>query len=218
MFSNLATSLDGKIAPTDRKMFAIGSAKDLRLLRTLRDGADAIIYGAEVLRTFQKPCLPQDKEHRLVNAVLSHRLDGIDPDWPFFKSKKIDRLLFVTGRVPTTRRKIFEKVADVISIESKQVARGILAELRARGLSRVGVEGGGQLMWEFARENLIEEYYVTLVPRIIGGRDAPTLVDGEGFSAERTLNLRLKRTRKVGSELFLVYEPVGRGRRHPLFN
>ena len=60
-------------------------------------------------------------------------------------------------------------------------------------------------MWDFVRENLIDEYHVTLTPKLVGGREAPTLVDGDGFEPRDILNLRLKSCRKVGDELYLVY-------------
>jgi riboflavin biosynthesis pyrimidine reductase len=60
-------------------------------------------------------------------------------------------------------------------------------------------------MWEFAKENLIDEYHVTLTPKILGGRDSPTLVDGLGFKPKDILNLKLQQSRVVGDEIYLVY-------------
>jgi len=78
------------------------------------------------------------------------------------------------------------------------------------------VEGGGALMWEFVKDNLIDRYYLTLAPRALGGAGGPSLIDGEGLAPHQAVNLELKSVRKVGSELFLEYAklPV-RGRRHP---
>jgi 5-amino-6-(5-phosphoribosylamino)uracil reductase len=60
-------------------------------------------------------------------------------------------------------------------------------------------------MWEFAKLNLIDEYRVTLVPKILGGADAPTMVEGEGFLPARLLQLKLVEARPVGDEVYLVY-------------
>lgn len=219
VFSNLAVSLDGKIATSSREFFAIGSAHDLLLLRKLRDRADVVLYGAEVLRTFRKPCLPLKKEVVLTNAVLSRTLKGIDPTWPFFTSKRIKRILYVTGKVPEKRRLEFLKTSEIVAVSAENPALDILQDLHRRRMSRVAVEGGGSLMWEFVKNSLIDEYYITVVPRIIGGTRAPTLVDGVGFSPLEALNLRLKRLKRIGSELFLVYKPLSRrGLKHPLFD
>jgi riboflavin biosynthesis pyrimidine reductase len=77
-------------------------------------------------------------------------------------------------------------------------------------VKQVIVEGGGTIMWDFASRNLIDEYHVTLTPRVLGGRDSPTLVDGQGFPGSRALQLRLKSVRRKGDELFLVYAKTGR--------
>jgi len=208
IFSNLAISLDGKIATRGREMIAIGSPADLRLLRTLRNDADTIVYGAEVLRAFRRPCLPENKKHRLVNAVLSRSLSRIDPKWPFFTDDRIDRILYVTEKIPAAKEQAFARSSEIVRINPrKEIAKQILDDLRKRKNRRVGVEGGGEVMWEFVRKNRIDEYFVTLVPKLIGGRTAPTLVDGDGFDPNAILELRLKKYRKLGDEIFLVYEP-----------
>jgi riboflavin-specific deaminase-like protein len=218
VFSNLAISVDGKIATESREMISLGSAKDLRLLRKLRNGADAVVFGAEVLRAFRGACLPLDPKQRIVNAVLSHRLDRIDPNWPFFSNDRIDRILYVTEKLSPERTRKFSKMCEIVHIDSKSIAKAMLADLAKRGYRMIAVEGGGALMWEFVRADRIEEYFVTVVPRIVGGKNAPTMVDGVGFTPSQLRNLRLKRSRRVGSELFLVYEPIRpSGKTHPLY-
>jgi riboflavin-specific deaminase-like protein len=218
VFSNLAISVDGKIATESREMISLGSPKDLRLLRKLRNGADAVVFGAEVLRAFRGACLPLDPKQRIVNAVLSHRLDRIDPKWPFFSNERIDRILYVTEKLPSARLRTFAKTCEIVRIDPDSIAKAILGDLAKRGHRRIAVEGGGALMWEFVRTDRIEEYFVTVVPRIVGGKNAPTMVDGAGFGPAQLRNLRLKRSRRVGSELFLVYEPIRpSGMRHPLY-
>jgi riboflavin biosynthesis pyrimidine reductase len=78
--------------------------------------------------------------------------------------------------------------------------------LQSLGAKNLLVEGGGQVMWEFARKNLIDDYFLTLTPRVLGGKRAPTLVDGVGFLPSQSLNLKLIEAKKVGNELFLKYK------------
>lgn len=219
VFSNLATSIDGKIATVSREFFPLGSKKDLLAMQDLRNKCDVLLMGAGTLRAFRRPCLPAKKSRHIVNAIVSRDLSGIDPAWPFFKSDRIDRILFVTGRVPAARRREFEKTSRVVQLSKgaeKNPAPEILKVLKRSKLSRVLVEGGGALMWEFVKENLIDRYYLTLTPRALGGAGGPSLIDGEGLAPHQVVNLELKSVRKVGSELFLEYAklPV-RGRKHP---
>jgi riboflavin-specific deaminase-like protein len=208
VYSNLAISLDGKIATSNREFFALGSARDLRLLRKLRDEADVVVFGSGVLRSFQRACHPLKPGRRIVNAVLSRSLSGFDPEWSFFKNPRIDRILYVTERLSEARRKKFSLHSEIVQVPKGNPAKGILDDLRRRGHRSVVVEGGGETMWPFVSRNLIDDYYVTLTPHLVGGSHAPTLVDGEGFLPDQILDLKLKSLKKVGNELFLVYRAV----------
>jgi len=46
------------------------------------------------------------------------------------------------------------------------------------------VEGGGELIFSLFEAGLVDELRLFVGPKIIGGRDAPTLADGEGFVAD----------------------------------
>lgn len=57
VYSNLATSLDGKIAPSNRS--PLGSAMDRKYMCALRLDADAIICGARTIRSCPRPMLAE---------------------------------------------------------------------------------------------------------------------------------------------------------------
>jgi len=204
-------SVDGKIATRHRAFFPLGSESDLREMLRLRKGVQAVVIGASTLRPYRKPSLSGRGDRQPLNAVVSSSLAGLSPSWPFFRDPRIKRVLFTTSRAPAARRKVFSKSCDVVVLSGRGMARAILRELARHGIRRAIVEGGGSLMWEFARDNLVDEYHVTVTPRVLGGKDAPTMVDGEGFSAARSLKLKLKSVRRKGNELFLIYRSTGRG-------
>jgi riboflavin-specific deaminase-like protein len=208
IFSNLATSLDGKIATADRKPFPLGTAEDFRMMQVLRARADVVLFGASTLRTYRKACIAEGHSLKTqpANAVMSSTLQGISPAWPFFRDPDLKRILFVGANAPKERIRKFEKSSEIILLKgSKPNAPQVVQALIRKKCARLLVEGGGAVMWDFASRNLIDEYYVTLTPRILGGTEAPTLVDGPGFSRAKVLNLRLKSVRRVKSELYLVY-------------
>ena len=51
----------------------------------------------------------------------------------------------------------------------------------------------------------IDELYMTIVPRVLGGSNAPTAVEGDGFAADAVPDARLTQLERVGDELFLTY-------------
>ena len=52
--------------------------------------------------------------------------------------------------------------------------------LEEMGYKRILVEGGGELNWSVLKLGIVDELIITMSPRIVGGRSAVTLVEGEG--------------------------------------
>jgi 2,5-diamino-6-(ribosylamino)-4(3H)-pyrimidinone 5'-phosphate reductase len=50
-----------------------------------------------------------------------------------------------------------------------------------RGVSELMVEGGGELVFSLFEAELVDELTTFVGGMVVGGRDAPTLADGEGF-------------------------------------
>jgi len=88
-----------------------------------------------------------------------------------------------------------------------------LAELLSRlaterSVRRLLVEGGGETNWAFVELGLVDEIHVTVAPALLGGRSAPTLLEGGGFAMADRVRLRLADVRRNGDELFCRYEVV----------
>jgi 2,5-diamino-6-(ribosylamino)-4(3H)-pyrimidinone 5'-phosphate reductase len=52
------------------------------------------------------------------------------------------------------------------------------------GVRRLAVEGGPTLNAALLRIGAIDEFFVTLGGRVVGGRDTLTIVEGDRFAAE----------------------------------
>src|SRR6056297_2962184 len=55
-----------------------------------------------------------------------------------------------------------------------------LASLEREGVEQLMVEGGGELLFSLFAADLADELRLYVGSKLIGGRDAPTLADGEG--------------------------------------
>jgi riboflavin-specific deaminase-like protein len=217
VFSNLATSIDGKIATASRELLHLGTPADRRQMQVLRKRCDILLMGAGTLRAHHRFCgvrgAPSDRQP--ANAIVSEALGGISPDWPFFQDPRLKRFLFLATpqKLSAARRKAFERSSEIIELQrsgkGRPVAAQIIEALKKHGYKRLLVEGGGEIMWHFAGHNLIDEYNVTLTPKIVGGSEAPTLVEGKGFQPSEILTLKLHRCKRLGNELYLVYRKRG---------
>ncbi len=68
-----------------------------------------------------------------------------------------------------------------IILQRKTNLKTLLSSLATNNVAQLLVEGGGETAWRFVSENLVDELYFFIAPKILGGRDAISPVEGEGF-------------------------------------
>ena len=124
-------------------------------------------------------------------------------------TREAQTIIAVSRAAPKNRIESLEgkNVEVFVSTRSDKVdVKELLGELGNHGVTKVLVEGGGETRWSFLKEGLVDEFFVWIMPRIWGGRDAPTMVDGEGFTeASEAVALKLKRMRIVDKILILWF-------------
>lgn len=219
---NFAASLDGKInpVPTRRQgLFVMSRGKeDWRRMRVLRATADAILIGAANLRV-DDPGLTLDPEERSRRRAAGQSLParivittagaGIRPDAKLFDPTTGGPAYVVhTATMPPERREALGKVAQLVELGESSVPAEALLRWMARdlGASRVLCEGGAVLVDHLFAARAVDELYLTIVPRILGGALAPTLVAGPGFDPDQIPDARLASLERVGDELYLRYD------------
>jgi diaminohydroxyphosphoribosylaminopyrimidine deaminase/5-amino-6-(5-phosphoribosylamino)uracil reductase len=92
--------------------------------------------------------------------------------------------------------------AEVIIVKAKGGMvdlRALLKELAKREITSILVEGGGNLNAKLLEESLADKVLFFISPKIIGGRDAITSVEGRGAKnvkdAVKLKNIKLKKFR-----------------------
>jgi 5-amino-6-(5-phosphoribosylamino)uracil reductase len=209
--------MDGKIATSDRRPFSLGTKHDHLMMDYLRAHADVVLMGANTIRAHQRFIRVKGKRNIAIrkklglatqpaNAIITSALD-LDPDMAFFKSNNDKRIIFYTGRPKNSKIKQLERRCELIQIPRGQhTAQKIADELSKRQLNRILHEGGGGSLFEFVKADLIDEWNITLTPKIVGGANSPTLVDGPGFSIKQIKSYRLCKVTRVNNELYLKYK------------
>lgn len=217
----MAMSADGKVSTAGRESFSLGSPWDRYLMDVLRARADAVVIGARTLSldgwairvrhpAVRKRRLKQQRSPHPLNVVVSTALE-LPVEAEFFSCPETEKLVITTRRATTARLRKFRRIADVIVLPVGRIRpRDIVAVLSDRGVRRILVEGGGTLNFSFLREGLVDEIFLTVTPVIVGGRAAPTPVDGRGFLKDSLVRLKLVSSRRRGDEVFLKYCVVKR--------
>jgi 2,5-diamino-6-(ribosylamino)-4(3H)-pyrimidinone 5'-phosphate reductase len=199
---NCAMSPDGKIAGTERRQLRISSPEDMARVRERRAQCQAILGGAGTILADDPHLtvkgLPRDAQ--ALRVVL-------DP-----RGKVPETALVLDGRASTLMVTTEDCARTYPGAEVARLGRGaidlgaLLNLLERRGVSSLLVEGGGETIYSFFRWGLVDVYSVFVGDFVIGGREAPTPVDGEGFRTGEHVPLRLVSVERLGGGVHLTYE------------
>jgi 2,5-diamino-6-(ribosylamino)-4(3H)-pyrimidinone 5'-phosphate reductase len=209
---NSAMTVDGKISSStgDSK---ISSQEDLIRLHKLRSNVDAIMVGINTV-IIDDPMLNvrlSNSKKKLPTRIIIDSSGKIPLDSKILKSASfIDTLIIVTKK---THADIINNInsfgAKVFVIGTKSVDLPKLFDvLYKMGYKKILVEGGGELNWSCLSSGLVTELILTISPKIIGGKNAITLVEGTGYpKISAGINLKLVRViRNRNGEIVLHYK------------
>ena len=192
VFINTAMSADGKIATIERRQTRISGSLDFDRMDELRATSDGIMVGIGTVLSDNPSLTVKSKERREKRrsmglsenpvriVVDSTARTPVDAD--IFIKGEGERIIAVSENAPAGKVLELSKHADIICSGGKSVDLvKLLSELKARGISRLMVEGGATLNWGLISKGVVDEIYTFVGNVIIGGKNAPTFMDGEGY-------------------------------------
>ena len=181
--------------PVSAGQVRISGVQDFKRVDRLKAGCDAIMVGIGTvladdpsLTVKSEECLNYRRKQGWDDHPLRVVVDssGATPPTASFLFKgEGKRVVAVSGRADAKKIAVLEKKATVLVAGRDEVDLGILMdELGKVGVRRLMVEGGGTLIAGLMKAGLVNEIYSFIGNIIIGGKDAPTVADGEGFIKE----------------------------------
>jgi 2,5-diamino-6-(ribosylamino)-4(3H)-pyrimidinone 5'-phosphate reductase len=209
---NAAMSIDGKIS-TRRNDSSFSSRKDWIRVHKLRSSVDGIVVGISTVlednpmlsvRYYSKGT--KDPVRIIVDSNARIPLNSRI----IRSSKNIQTIVATTPNAPTRKIKELKKAgAQVLVSGNRRVnIKNLFQQLENLGLKRILVEGGGEINWSVLKIGLANELIVTISPVVVGGRDAKTLVEGEGIAnITNGIKMRLSKTLiNYKNEIVLFYK------------
>ena len=182
-----AMSLDGKIATCTGESQWITNSSSRRRVHELRDIYDAILVGINTVLK-DDPSLTTRLEaydgRNPVRVVLDSSC-RIPFDSKLVSDEKSPLIVAVTEEAPCDRvNALRAKGVRIISCgNGPRVDIDILlSELGRMNITSLFVEGGGMVNNAFLKAGAVDRVYAFIAPMLIGGQNALTPVEGDGFA------------------------------------
>jgi diaminohydroxyphosphoribosylaminopyrimidine deaminase/5-amino-6-(5-phosphoribosylamino)uracil reductase len=203
----MASSLDGKVAARDgSSRWVTGDAARADVHR-LRAWSDAIVVGAGTAVADDPELTVRDDGYRgrpPMRILVDAR--GRVPATGDLFDRQAPTLVATTDLAPLEVREAWRAAgAEVVQFEAEGglvPLEPLLADLGKRDVQGVLLEGGPTLAWSAVDDGLVDAIVLYLSPKLIGGLDAPTVLEGRGFApVGHALPLRIHSVERVGEDL-----------------
>jgi len=223
---NIAMSADGKISTRERRQVRISGAQDFSRVDRLKAGCDAVMVGIGTVLADDPSLTVKSEECRKYRRnqgwddhpvrIVVDSSGRIPPEASILHKGEGKRVVAVSKRADAAKIALLEKKARVIVAgEDKVDLCALMNELGAMGIHRVMAEGGGTLIAGLIEAGLVNEIYTFIGNIIIGGKDAPTFTEGEGYILESAFpRLTLREARRIEQGILLhwnVENPCQKG-------
>jgi 5-amino-6-(5-phosphoribosylamino)uracil reductase len=242
---SVAMSVDGCIDDATGTRLILSNEADLDRVDELRAGSDAILVGAGTIRRDNPALLVRSPARRSarvarglpaspIRVTVTSRGD-LDLAARFFTAGDGPRLIYVPGPAgPGIRGRLGGAAGVQVIGAGDRLGAGtpvaqadlaaVLADLAARGVRRLMVEGGGSVLAQFLAQGLADELNLVVAPIFVGDPAAPRI---GGVSASTPLvplvprrRMHLAEARLIGDVVLLRYlpgSPGSRAARPPFF-
>lgn len=205
-----AMTMDGKIAAyTGKSKWITGEPARNRVQQT-RNALMGIMVGCNTVIK-DNPALTCRLEHgrNPIRIICDSHL-RIPPDSRIVKTAKDVQTIVATLEPECAKARELE--AENVQILGCREKNGridlydLMQQLGAQGIDSILLEGGGTLNEQALAQEIVQEVQVYMAPKILGGVDAKTPVEGMGVPApDFAYRFALTRMETIGEDVLLCY-------------
>lgn len=223
MLLSAAMSADGYIDDARRHGLELSDAADWDRVDELRAASDAIMVGARTIRSDNPRLLVKSAARRERRSAAGLRASpqkvtitgtgDLDPRSLFFTGTPAPPLVYVPEGVVVQARQRLSGVATIVPAPTGDEGQAVdlpwlLADLGARGIGQLMVEGGATVLAQFLFAGLADEFRLAVAPVFVADHRAPRLL-APGQPGSLVGRMRLDGVSQVGDMAVLRYRPGG---------
>ncbi|PGZ94015.1 MULTISPECIES: bifunctional diaminohydroxyphosphoribosylaminopyrimidine deaminase/5-amino-6-(5-phosphoribosylamino)uracil reductase RibD [Bacillaceae] len=179
-----ASTLDGKIATHSSDSKWITSAEARNDVHQLRNEIGAILVGVNtVLKDNPELTTRIPNGRNPVRVILDSTLK-IPLESKVVSDQQAETWIFTSQKHSEQKRIELENLGVKVFVTSdlnRVDLNEMLKILGEHSISSLLVEGGGEVNASFMNQNLVDKVIVYLAPKLIGGKNAPTFLEGTGI-------------------------------------
>lgn len=207
-------SLDGFLDDASEDRLVLSNRDDLDRVDELRAGCDAILVGAATVRHDDPRLLVRAAERvarrraaglpdQPIKVTVTNRAK-LDPQSRFFTVGSAPRWVYCASDTCDAAAQQLPR-ATVIDAGRPVTMRRVSADLFARGVRRLMVEGGSDVHTQFLAGHLADELQLAIAPLFVGEPGATRFVGPGPFPFAGDHRACLLESRRVGDMVLLRY-------------
>ena len=208
----MAESLDGKIATRSYDSKWVTSDASRKYVHRLRSEVDALLVGLNTVIK-DNPLLTSRDKRPPIKVVLDSQL-RISERSRIFSKKSPALSIIAVSKKALKKKEVLNKIKRlnkrgvlVIACPSKYNKidlKSLLRELAELEIAHLLVEGGGETAASFLENRLVDKVLFFIAPKIIGGRDAVTSVEGKGArKVKNAIKLKEVKIEALGEDILV---------------
>ncbi|MFC7532921.1 RibD family protein [Actinoplanes sp. GCM10030250] len=208
-------SIDGYLDDAGDERLLLSNDADFDRVDEVRAGCDAILVGASTIRQDNPRLLVRSADRRAARVARGADANPVkvtvtsschlDPEASFFTAGESARLVYCASPAAEAAGKLLGDRATVVDGGDPVDVRTIVADLAARGIGRLMVEGGGRVHTQFLTAGLADELQLVVAPFFVGDARAPRFVHDGEFPWGPGNRATLAEVRQIGDVVLLRY-------------
>ena len=212
---NAAMTLDGKIA-THTGSSNISGKEDLERVHEIRKDCDGIMVGIGTvladdprLTVHKIDAKPEDNPVRIVvdskcRTPADARITNDDAKTIIAGANEYKEEFMADDTYETLKKR---GVKFFFSGDKRVDLKSLMNYLHEEGIEKLMLEGGATLNFSMIRAGLIDEISICVAPMVVGGANAKTFFDGDGFNTmDESVKLELIDYYPLGNDFILNYK------------